>query len=69
MEVDRWLGWRSSLGFFSFSLGGQGGDRCGHGSCIMGLVGDGDGDGWVFLGFSGGGLWLWRLVWVSDLCL
>ena len=45
MEVDRWLGWRSSLGFFSFSLGGQGGDRCGHGSCIMGLVGDGDGDG------------------------
>ena len=49
MEVDRWLGWRSSLGFFSFSLGGQGGDRCGHGSCIMGLVGDGDGDGWVWL--------------------
>ena len=45
MEVDRWSRWRSSLGFSSFSLGGQVGDRCGHGSCIMGLVGDGDGDG------------------------
>ena len=52
MEVDRWLRWRSSLGFSSFSLGGQVGDRCGHGSCIMGLVGD----GWVWLdrlGFFG----------------
>ena len=55
MEVDRWIG--------------QGEDRCVHGSCIMGLVGDRDGDGWVFLGFSGGGLWSWRLVWVLDLCL
>ena len=50
----------------------------------MGLVRDGDGDGdgagfvwkgWVFLGFNGGGLllwrsvWPWRLVWVLDLCL
>ena len=55
MEVDRWIG--------------QGEDRCGHGSCIMGLVGDRDGDGWVFLGFSRGGLWSLRLVWVLDLCL
>ena len=54
-------------------ISGRGGDRCGHGSWIVGLVGDGD--IWVFLGFSGGGLWLWRsvwprrLVWVLDLCL
>ena len=52
-------------------IGGWGGDRCGRGSWIVGLVGD----GWVFLGFSGGGLWpcrsmwSWRLVWVLDLCL
>ena len=31
----------------------------------LGLVGD----DWVFLGFSGGGLWPWRLMWVLDLCL
>ena len=26
-------------------ISGRGGDRCGHGSWIVGLVGDGDGDG------------------------
>ena len=47
---DRWLGWRSVI----------------HGSWIMSLVGDGDGDGWIWLerlGFNGGGLWPWRSMW------
>ena len=37
IDVVGWLGWRSII----------------HGSWIMGLVGDGDGDGWVFLGLVG----------------
>ena len=43
-----WLGWRSVI----------------HGSWIMGLVGDGDGDGWVWLERAGFfWVWLgWRLV-------
>ena len=44
-------------------IGDRGGDQCGwggrgwrsviHGSWIMGLVGDGDGDGWVWLERAG----------------
>ena len=34
-------------------IDGRGGDRCGHESWIMGLVGDGDGDGWVWLEMAG----------------
>ena len=54
-------------------IGDRGGDQCGwggrgwrsviHGSWIMGLVRDGDGDGWVWLERAGF-LWVWS-VWRS----